>query len=715
MSERTTIGGTVYESVGSSSSNLLLKCNGTARIQWGSKLIDLIKNGKIASGSDSEQVFVISDQSEIKSDGIYVLNTDENPQLIVCKKGEQYNLTGTDLYISASSKQDITAEQQKQALENIGIYYNTLEDVNNSGIQNGLVYVLENKTLYTITEGVISEFEAKVKTVTVEQEKEEGEVINSSVKVVLSVQNLNYLVLENNRVTILKDVHIKEYAKLGSENADDTSGYRLYISGGQSFLDVDNINVRNGLPIKEYIKVTCSNFQTLIKSKKLESQMWYLLSDFQNHWRLPANSVNFNRPILIKASSSESLYEEGCLFNDRRILIHYDPFYNDAVSILNSSGQSTGTSVKARGKITWMKDVRGNEANFDFLDYEDYLNKPLTTLHAYAENSSIGKTIFPANSYNNKLTVRNLKGTVLNNGLIDNTNTGSVSFNCIMYDNVLEVENISINCYNFYKNTFNSIKNLNVTKSITNSSFGDVIDCVFNSSMNKVRFESLYRCTFGPENLSNIICRSDIEDASFSATTDPLLYDSSTYKEVFFKNGKLYYLGGDTQIIPRGTIVMHSGLDIATIPKGWAICDGGTYTYNGISTQTPNLVGRFIKAVSTVTEVKSSDNYPDNNLTLTTDYLPPHTHPHETHTHTFSGSTSVTALTGATQKRAITAVEGGTQGNVGDDTTSSSITISISGTTGATESKEKAWQYKNTPTAIKIEPNYYSLIFIMKL
>ena len=50
MSERTTIGGTVYEAIGSSSSNLLLKCNGTARIQWGSKLIDLIKNGKIASG-----------------------------------------------------------------------------------------------------------------------------------------------------------------------------------------------------------------------------------------------------------------------------------------------------------------------------------------------------------------------------------------------------------------------------------------------------------------------------------------------------------------------------------------------------------------------------------------------------------------------------------------------------------------------------------------
>jgi hypothetical protein len=32
MSEKTTIGGTIYETLGSSDSNLLLKCNGTARI-----------------------------------------------------------------------------------------------------------------------------------------------------------------------------------------------------------------------------------------------------------------------------------------------------------------------------------------------------------------------------------------------------------------------------------------------------------------------------------------------------------------------------------------------------------------------------------------------------------------------------------------------------------------------------------------------------------
>jgi hypothetical protein len=102
MSERTTIGGTVYESIGSSSSNLLLKCNGTARIQWGNKLIDLIKNGKIASENSKELIFTISDESEIKSDGIYVLTKEESNQLWICKGENKYNFAEENLYILAN-------------------------------------------------------------------------------------------------------------------------------------------------------------------------------------------------------------------------------------------------------------------------------------------------------------------------------------------------------------------------------------------------------------------------------------------------------------------------------------------------------------------------------------------------------------------------------------------------------------------------------------
>jgi hypothetical protein len=92
------------------------------------------------------------------------------------------------------------------------MYYNTLEDLKSDSIVDGLAYVLENNTLYVIRDGNISEFEAKLKTVTVEKENEHGEVINSSIKIVLSILDQEYLVLENKRITANYDVHVKTSA-----------------------------------------------------------------------------------------------------------------------------------------------------------------------------------------------------------------------------------------------------------------------------------------------------------------------------------------------------------------------------------------------------------------------------------------------------------------------------------------------------------------------
>jgi hypothetical protein len=47
-------------------------------------------------------------------------------------------------------------------------------------------------------------------------------------------------------------------------------------------------------------------------------------------------------------------------------------------------------------------------------------------------------------------------------------------------------------------------------------------------------------------------------------------------------------------LLPRGVIVMWSG-SISSIPQGWALCDGGTYTApDGTQVTTPNLRDRFI-------------------------------------------------------------------------------------------------------------------------
>ena len=321
MNHKTVIGGTVYESVGSSSSNLLLKCNGTARIQWGNKLIDLIKNGKIASNDSQQMIFNISDESDITSDGIYILNNGTQVKLLLNKDGNIYNLTEFDLYISANTKQNLTVDQKNQALFNIGMFYNSLEEVEKANIKNGVVYVLKENAFYTIKEGVIEEFKAKIKTVEVEKSNKE-EIIDNSVKIILSIEGKEYIMLANKNVVVSQPMCIDPSVQIGSINADKNNGYRLYIEGGMSYLDVDEINVRNGLSSYQYTEITYGNLLTLIRSKTLKPHQWYLIQDFQNHWKLPIHDLYFNRPILVRALTNSTLYKEGELFKDRRVKIH---------------------------------------------------------------------------------------------------------------------------------------------------------------------------------------------------------------------------------------------------------------------------------------------------------------------------------------------------------------------------------------------------------
>ena len=180
MSERTTIGGTVYESIGSSKSNLLLKCNGTARIQWGNKLIDLIKNGKLAISESQNYIFIISDTSEISKNGIYIINNEDSIQVYISKDGEIYSLIGTDLYIQANKEQNITVEQKEQVLKNIGLCYNTLEDLQSSGIKNGFAYVISSRQFYTIIDGLLEEAQLNNTSATVEEENKTENDTSSS-------------------------------------------------------------------------------------------------------------------------------------------------------------------------------------------------------------------------------------------------------------------------------------------------------------------------------------------------------------------------------------------------------------------------------------------------------------------------------------------------------------------------------------------------------
>lgn len=795
MSERTTIGGTVYESVGSSSSNLLLKCNGTARIQWGSKLIDLVKNGKIASdNSSSPMIFNVKDESEIKQDGVYILTKDENTQILICKDKNKYDVTNAKLYIAADTEQSLTSDQKKCALLNIGAYYNTYSDLEQAGVKDGIVYVMDTKTLYTVQNGIIEEFEAKVKTVLVD-ESETSNTINDSVQIVLSINDEQYLVLADGRITSNQSIHINKAAQIGSEGANSSQGYRLFIDGGVSVLEVDEIRVRNGIPQNDYTKITYSKLCDKIDRNDLSPNMWYLIEDFQNHWKLPAEDNKYNRPILIRAITNNSFYNEGLLFQDQRITIQYDPNYKEVF-------HTDIKSFTTRGRITLMRDENGNEANFDFLDYCDCNDNELTLL--YNRSNIEGKTIFPPQSYNNKLTVYDLKGVDIDveSKLCTNDAGTNIQFgddtawNGEFHDNTIECRKnftIKSSCQKFYNNKFIKVGNITVNGNIYDSSVSnmyttqaaavaisddtssdgkdlyevnpynptnlnykegiianfavlenltnlnftpielncEIINTIFegvvNSSINvdvlnssfgivnktilgnqytifkNLQFKNIYNCQFNTDgnSLLDVSCMLDIHNCTFTYSSTSALYDPSIVKELTLAAGedkKKYYiqiLRKKESTFFRGMIVMHSG--ITAIPEGWAICDGGTYEYLGESITTPNLTGRFIKAVNTREEVKEINNSDfienTNTFQLKEDHLPNHTHTISVSTSTGTTQSKTLKITPGTIEESLQYVEQVNQN-------SQSITTNKS-------------DYENK--IINMEPQSYALIFIMKL
>lgn len=816
MSERTTIGGTVYETVGSSSSNLLLRCNGTARIQWGTKLIDLVKNGKIASGDSSAQISVVSDESDIRTDGIYIVNAEESSRLIIRKNSENYDFTDTELYISASNKQDLTVEQQKQAMENIGMYYDTLDDVYKSGIQNGIVYVIEDRSLYTIKDGDVLEFEAKLKTVSVEKESEDGERINSSVQVVLSVLDKDYIVLKDSKILLKQNVEISSYCILESENASNKSGYRLYVQNGESYLEIDNLLWRNQPKDSEYTHVTYAELKALINNSELEPSKWYVITDYRNPWKLFNNLDSNPRPLLVKALYSDQLYTDGYLYDDQTVCIKYDMNFNLSINENTS-----------KGLITWMKDTNNNEANFDFLDW-DYSDSENITRHGnlYVKNNEYFVTnysLFPRGSYNNKLTIINFTDCFsgesinfyVNFGIQDSqgfeslecvsktlldslpkmdmhdniiecygiattdscvkftnnniTQCGIIKFNGSSYNNTLtdvystlsgtvssdlsettlteltfnsSVDNTTINsCSNsningvLSRSTFGCIISSTINGGIYNSSFKDVSNCTINADFNKVTFNNLNTCLFDYGTIESLTCRSDLPPLTINSTTYPILYDTTKVKDVYYVNGQFQVVESASVGFAQGMIMMHSG--IAPIPDGWEICDGREVTVNGSRIMLPNLVGRFIKAVSSSSEVGETNVHTDNKMKLSADHLPAHTHPHQEHTHEISTISGTVEESGdlsfalpssyisdlgmsatlinleSGDNSVITSANPETQtGDVvgGNHTHNLNITGGTLSSSTSTES-DKEWVNQE----FSIEPNYYSLIFIMKL
>ena len=674
---KTNMFGKTYNTIGSTDSNFIIKTKGDLKVQWGSKYIDIIKNGKI--NTDNKILKTASSVEDIKQDGIYLIEPD---QLWVMINGTKIQLSGdsSTTFVSFLQEQkEVTAEQKNTALTNIGFYYNTFEEAQAAGLQSGLIYVQGDNKLYIIKDGIISEYMTNI---TQEESNTVEDVIKTPEKLYidgysLKVDGVEYATLVSNIITLYKNLSVGQ--GIQSIDATNDQGFRLYIQDGQSYLEVDHVIERQVESVDDYEYI------------KIYSQ--------SNNFTTKAYVDNNDEVICVLQEPCD--YKEGdyiYIVGNIDIVHKYQngniTFYSNKVVSYDIEGSVDGVPF-VLAKNTSEVTVPGTE------DSEIYI-KSYKDLFEYQIQSV----------YNNTLTIKD--GDTF---FIDNCNYVYLSRKPLIYINNNNIDLID-RSISYDDEVDNSIHTrLGIIKDLEKQYNKDIETSVGLYSDNFVGIGSkLYNTTF-----------KALDEVEYPKYDETLLIpqenkDDNKYNQIVPNIQWVKEL--INSIIPAGTIVMWNG---SSVPKGWALCDGT----NG----TPNLVGSFIKG-SDVTDseptVPEGINSETNEFTLETKHLPEHRHPH---THTLSElsgtaeSTTIEITSDTTYlynndtDSASTDVEGASTVSVmnGQDyrtVTSSgshSHTVTISGGTiqENTEAQDK-WEYGET-TPFKIEPKHFKVMFIMKI
>lgn len=275
QNNRTNLFSRSYSNIGDPNSDLLLKTKGQVKIQYGSKFIDLIKNGKI--NVDSKFIFE-QDSIGIK-DGIYV-----NGNQVNLKAGDNIiNLAGQigTTYVSFNGDQETTAEQKYQALTNIGLIYPSLDSV--PDLQSGFIYIESEQKLYTIQDGSLTQYSIDIpnpytqqfviatngssdSSILIQGTGQNNSLAFSQMRLYANdyngtiEANEELQIIVDNTTTIFTPDRITFNSPIKVNNISSlTSEFSLLVSRGQSTLTVDNIVVRNGIPYipqiynKEYL------------------------------------------------------------------------------------------------------------------------------------------------------------------------------------------------------------------------------------------------------------------------------------------------------------------------------------------------------------------------------------------------------------------------------------------------------------------------------
>lgn len=145
---------TNYDEVGSLNKNLVLNTLGKVKIRYGKKFIDLLdSNGNL---NIPKIIQVRNSVDDISSNGIYVVDN----SIYIYYGGQLFSLVSENSnnnYIEYKSEQDLSSDQVQQAQKNIGLVYDSPENIK---ITNGIFF--SGNKIYTVDSGNIKEYGSDV-------------------------------------------------------------------------------------------------------------------------------------------------------------------------------------------------------------------------------------------------------------------------------------------------------------------------------------------------------------------------------------------------------------------------------------------------------------------------------------------------------------------------------------------------------------------------
>ena len=586
-----------HEEIGSTDKNLILKTQGKIRIQWGKKFIDLLDNdGNINCGLKNI-INQVSSEDSIKKDGFYYLNG----ALIACVGGQKITISSEsgNTFVSFLVQQDTTNDQKKIAQKNIGLYYDSKKDIN---VTNGIAYVEDEGTIYIINNGNISQFSASIPNpypkqfvINKEDQTSKGSLIitgsgepNGLMFDTLSIysdngaiykSNLHQFIVNNNTVAKINQDGIT-VNQISSENANQDKGYRIYNSKGKYILDIDSINVRDGMDIPPNIyPLEYSLNQNIITKTKEESSTGKIKCYLKY-----TNTYKVGDKLLI--------YDQANLNKIK-------------ITVLEKGENYIITNNTEVSKIS---NVRCNLVN---------------------EDLAIGEI---ETKYNSKKVGLISKQNIFYSAKFDKEGTGNQIYP-FYSENLYNELSPNIESYNYVVPPLGLIKKLQLVHSAEyikndkkiyfkdyseNTLFTiDTTDFIKDGMVSNVYIEgkNLY-ITFNT-------------DAGKDTITIPIskIFDSSKYYTKEEVNQKINE--GSASATPIGTILMWPG---SNLPEGYLICNGATFDkdecpelYNILgSDKLPDLRDRFI--VGAGNEYNLKDTGGEKEHTLTINELPKHSH-----------------------------------------------------------------------------------------